>query len=107
MSEQTHSLAAILVRLNEREQQITAQAACVREQIEQLTGHLGELGRQLENVQITRKTLAELPEPQVPGAPVLTQDPPEHPAWWGGVTNEGRREPFRDCASVRMRRWAQ
>ncbi|MGH3626814.1 MAG: hypothetical protein ACRDRL_05145 [Sciscionella sp.] len=81
MSGPTHTLAAILVRLGEHEQQITVQAAAIREQVEQLTGHLGELQRQLEDLQTTRKTLAELPEPQVTSAPAVTKDPPEHPAY--------------------------
>ena len=81
MTAQTHSLAAILVRLTEREAQITSQADAIREQIEQLTGHLSELEQQLEHVRITRKTLADLPEPQTPSAPILTHDPPEHPAY--------------------------
>ena len=78
MTGQTHSLAAILVRLSEREAQITSQADAIREQIEQLTDYLGELEQQLEHVRITRKTLADLPEPS---APIPTHDPPEHPAY--------------------------
>ena len=81
MTGQPHSLAAILVRLTEREAQITSQADTIRKQIEQLTGHLGELGQQLGHVRITRKTLADLSEPQAPSAPILTHDPPEHPAY--------------------------
>ena len=81
MTEQPYALAAILVRLTEREQQIEAQAVAQRAQIEQLTRHLGELEQQLEHVRITRKTLADLPEPHLPSAPAVTQDPPEHPAY--------------------------
>lgn len=81
MTEQPYTLAAILVRLTEREQQIEAQAVALRAQIEQLKGHLGELEQQLEHVQITRKTLADLPEPDMPNAPTVTHDPPEHPAY--------------------------
>ncbi len=81
MTEQTHTLAAILVHLDAREQQIQAQAAAVREQLAQLTSHLGELGQQLEHVSITRKTLAGLPEPPEPSPTPVTQDPPEHPAY--------------------------
>ncbi|WP_245791797.1 hypothetical protein [Actinacidiphila rubida] len=81
MTEQPYTLSAILVRLDAREQQIEAQAMALRTQIEQLTSHLGELERQLEHVQITRKTLADLPEPDLPSAPPVTQDPPEHPAY--------------------------
>jgi DNA repair exonuclease SbcCD ATPase subunit len=81
MTGQPYTLAAILVRLTEREQQIEAQAVALRAQIEQLTRHLDELEHQLEHVQITRKTLADLPEPDLPSAPAVTQDPPEHPAY--------------------------
>jgi hypothetical protein len=81
MTEQPYTLAAILVRLNAREQRIETHAAALRAQIEQLTDHLGELEQQLEHVQITRKTLVDLPEPDVPSAPPVTQDPPEHPAY--------------------------
>ena len=81
MTEPPYTLAAILVRLDAREQQIQAQAVALRAQIEQLTSHLDELEQQLEHVQITRKTLTDLPEPQLPSAPAVTQDPPEHPAY--------------------------
>jgi hypothetical protein len=81
MTGQPYTLAAILVRLTEREQQIEVQAVALRAQIEQLTRHLDELEHQLEHVQITRKTLADLPEPDLPSAPAVTQDPPEHPAY--------------------------
>lgn len=81
MTEQPYTLAAILVRLDACEQQIEAQAIALRTQIEQLTSHLAELEQQLEHVQITRKTLADLPEPDVPSAPAVTEDPPEHPAY--------------------------
>ena len=81
MTEQTHTLAAILVRLSAHEQQVEAQAAAVREQLTQLTSHLGELEQQLEHVRITQKTLADLPEPPEPRTPILTRDPPEHPAY--------------------------
>lgn len=81
MTGQTHTLAAILVRLDAREQQIEAQAAALREQPAQLTSRLGELEGKLEHVRITRKTLAELPEPAKPSPAPVTQDPPEHPAY--------------------------
>jgi hypothetical protein len=79
MTEQAHALAAILVHLDTREQQIEAQAAVVRERLAQLTSRLGELGQRLEHVGITRKTLAELPELPEPSPAPLTQDPPSTP----------------------------
>ncbi|MFE6904436.1 hypothetical protein ACFVFJ_48005 [Streptomyces sp. NPDC057717] len=70
------TLGAVLARLEEREREITAQAEEAREQITQLTAQLDELGRAVEEVRITRKTLLELPDPQPP-APKL----PDHPAY--------------------------
>lgn len=81
MTAPTDTLAALLVRLEAREQQIEAQAASVREQITELTARIGELAEQLEHVKITRKTLLELPEPPRPATPAVTSDPPEHPAY--------------------------
>ncbi|MFE0458742.1 hypothetical protein ACFW1A_05700 [Kitasatospora sp. NPDC058965] len=60
------TLGAVLVRLEEREREIAAQAEQTREQITQLTAVLDELGRAAEEVRITRKTLLELPEPAPP-----------------------------------------
>jgi hypothetical protein len=73
------TLGAVLVRLEEREREITAQAEATREQIAQLTARLDELGRAAEEVRITRKTLLELPDrqPPAPLAPKL----PDHPAY--------------------------
>ena len=73
------TLGAVLVRLEEREREITAQADATREQIAQLTARLEELGRAAEEVRITRKTLLELPDPQPPTplAPELL----DHPAY--------------------------
>ncbi|MFE6554270.1 hypothetical protein ACFVHS_38645 [Streptomyces sp. NPDC057746] len=62
MTGEEPTLGAVLVRLEEREWEITAQA----EQIAQLTALLDELGRAVEEVRITRKTLLELPEPGPP-----------------------------------------
>ncbi|MDH6222725.1 hypothetical protein [Streptomyces pseudovenezuelae] len=64
------TFGAVLVRLEEREREITAQADATREQIAQLTARLDELCRAAEEVRITRKTLLELPDPQPPAAPV-------------------------------------
>jgi hypothetical protein len=65
----------VLVRLEEREREITAQADATREQI----ARLNELGRAAEEVRITRKTLLELPDPQPPAAPAPQL--PDHPAY--------------------------
>lgn len=81
MNEPTHTLGAILVHLDAREAAIMAQAATAREQIQQLTAHLLDLDQQLEQIRITRKTLAELPEPATSTSPHRIQDPPEHPAY--------------------------
>lgn len=62
------TLGAVLVRLEEREREIAAQADETREQVTRLTTVLDELGRAAEEVRITRKTLLELPDP-VPPAP--------------------------------------
>jgi hypothetical protein len=73
------TLGAVLVRLEEREREITAQAEQTREQITQLTAHLDELGRAAEEVRITRKTLLELPDPGSPAPPAPKL--PDHPAY--------------------------
>lgn len=44
-------------------------------------GNLDELEQQLAHAQITRKTLADLPEPSAPSAQPMAEDPPEHPAY--------------------------
>ncbi|MEW1649089.1 hypothetical protein [Streptomyces sp. NPDC091219] len=69
----------MLVRLKEREREITAQPDGTREQIAQLTARLDELGRATEEVRITRKTLLELPDPQPPAPPAPKL--PDHPAY--------------------------
>ncbi|MFF8846490.1 hypothetical protein ACF08N_27875 [Streptomyces sp. NPDC015127] len=73
------TLGAVLVRLEELEREITAQAEATREQIAQLTTRLDELGRAAEEVRITRKTLLELPDPQPPAPPA--PELPDHPAY--------------------------
>lgn len=73
------TLAAVLARLEEREQELTAQAEATREQIAQLTARLDELGRAVEDVRITRKTLLELPAPAPPAPPAPKL--PDHPAY--------------------------
>ncbi|MEU1276643.1 hypothetical protein [Streptomyces sp. NPDC005799] len=69
----------MLVRLEEQEREITAQAEATREQIAQLTARLDELGRAAEEVRITRKTLLALPDPQPPAPPPPKL--PDHPAY--------------------------
>lgn len=73
------TLGAVLARLEEQEQELAVQAETTREQIAQLTARLDELGRAVEEVRITRKTLLALPDPQPPAplAPKL----PDHPAY--------------------------
>lgn len=73
------TLGAVLARLEEREREITAQAETMREQITQLTARLDELGRAAGEVQVTRKTLLELPDPGPPAPPAPTL--PDHPAY--------------------------
>ncbi|GAX58714.1 hypothetical protein [Streptomyces olivochromogenes] len=73
------TLGAVLVRLEEREGEIAAQAETTREQIAQLTARLDELGRAAEEVRITRKTLLKLPDPQPPTPPPAKL--PDHPAY--------------------------
>ncbi|MEV5530761.1 hypothetical protein [Streptomyces prunicolor] len=73
------TLGAVLVRLEEWQREITAQADATREQIAQLTARLDELCRAAEEVRITRKTLLELPDPQPPAAPASQL--PDHPAY--------------------------
>ncbi|MGD3110917.1 hypothetical protein [Streptomyces sp. YGL11-2] len=79
MSGRELTLGAVLVRLEEREREIAAQAETTREQITQLTARLDELGRAAEEVRITHKTLLELPgrQPPAPPAPKL----PDYPAY--------------------------
>jgi hypothetical protein len=73
------TLGALLARLEEREQEIAAQAETTGEQIAQLTARLDELGRAAEEVRITRKTLLGLPDPQPPARPAPKL--PDHPAY--------------------------
>ncbi|MFE2522056.1 hypothetical protein ACFXG9_43705, partial [Streptomyces mirabilis] len=73
------TLGAVLVRLEEREGEIAAQAETTREQIAQLTARLDELDRAAEEVRITRKTLLELPDPLPPAPPPSKL--PDHPAY--------------------------
>ncbi|MEU9979383.1 hypothetical protein [Streptomyces sp. NPDC051014] len=71
------TLGALLVRLDEREREIAAQAETAREKIVELTPLLDGLDTAAEEIRITRKTLLELPEqpPPTPQAAKL----PDHP----------------------------
>ncbi|MGV9270081.1 hypothetical protein ACWDRR_36135 [Kitasatospora sp. NPDC003701] len=73
------SLGALLVRLEERERQIAAQAEATREKIAELTALLDGFDTAAQEIRITRKTLLELPDSRSsePSAPKL----PDHPAY--------------------------
>ncbi|RKE02919.1 hypothetical protein [Streptomyces sp. TLI_171] len=75
------TLGAVLVRLEERERDIVAQAEQTRAQITQLTAMLDELGRAAEEVRITRKTLLELPEPTPPTLSAAGSELPDKAAY--------------------------
>ncbi len=75
------TLGAVLVRLEEREREITAQAEETREEIKQLTAMLDELGRAAEEVRITRKTLLQLPDPAPPAPSAVTPALPDGAAY--------------------------
>ncbi|MEN8655466.1 hypothetical protein ABCR94_34040 [Streptomyces sp. 21So2-11] len=71
---------AVLAYVEARENEVCEQAGRLRDQIAELTAHLREFDTESENLQITRKTLLNIPAP----APV--DDPPhaevpEHPAY--------------------------
>ncbi|MCY0923903.1 hypothetical protein OS965_38220 [Streptomyces sp. H27-G5] len=69
---------AVLAYVEARESEVSEQAGRLRNQIAELTTHLRELDTESENLQITRKTLLNLPAPvdDPPHAEV-----PEHPAY--------------------------
>jgi len=75
------TLGAVLVRLEEREREITAQAEETREQITRLTAVLDELGQAGEEVRITRKTLLELLDPATPAPPASAPELPDGAAY--------------------------
>ncbi|PBC92740.1 hypothetical protein BX281_0434 [Streptomyces sp. Ag82_O1-15] len=75
------TLGAVLVRLEEREREIAAQAEETREQITRLTAVLNELGRAAEEVRITRKTLLELPDPAPPAPSASAPELPDGAAY--------------------------
>ncbi|MFJ9712016.1 hypothetical protein [Streptomyces sp. NPDC101234] len=63
------TLGALLVRLEERQREIAAQAEAAREKIAELTALLDGLDTAAEEIRITRKTLLELPDPEAPVPP--------------------------------------
>ncbi|MFJ4633378.1 hypothetical protein [Streptomyces sp. NPDC088847] len=75
------TLGAVLVRLEEREREIAAQADETREQVTRLTAVLDELGRAAEEVRITRKTLLELPDPAPPAPSTSAPELPDGAAY--------------------------
>jgi hypothetical protein len=75
------TLGALLARLEEREEQITAQAEAARAEIAELTALLAELDRSAEHLTITRKTLLELPDEPPPTPPTPSPVLPDHPAY--------------------------
>ncbi|MEV6012709.1 hypothetical protein AB0M29_38735 [Streptomyces sp. NPDC051976] len=75
------TLGAVVVRLEEREREIAAQAEETREQITRLTAVLDELGRAAEAVRITRKTLLEVSDPAPPALSASAAELPEGAAY--------------------------
>ncbi|MYW42098.1 hypothetical protein, partial [Streptomyces sp. SID161] len=73
------TLGAVLVRLEEQERDLAAQADAVRTRITELTVQLEEFARAAEEARITRKTLLALPEQAPPTPP--TAKLPGHPAY--------------------------
>ncbi|MFE3038339.1 hypothetical protein ACFXKY_42600 [Streptomyces canus] len=79
MSNSELTLGAVLVRLEEQEREIAAQAEATRGRIAELSAQLEEFDRIAEEVRITRKTLLVLPDPSPPTPP--TAELPDHPAY--------------------------
>ncbi|MEV7393240.1 MULTISPECIES: hypothetical protein [unclassified Streptomyces] len=73
------TLGALLVRLEERQREIAAQAEAAREEIADLTALLDGLDTAAEEIRITRKALLELPDPEPPVTPAAQL--PGHPAY--------------------------
>ncbi len=69
---------AVLAHVEVRMSEVAEQAGRLRDQIAELTAHLGELDTESENLQITRKTLLSLPAPAP--APTPTSAPAPAPA---------------------------
>ena len=71
------NLQPLLARLAYHEQQVTAGAERLREQIAELTGRLREAQAELEHLRITRKTILALPDEDTPRPPA--PEPPTQP----------------------------
>ncbi|WP_052808905.1 hypothetical protein [Streptomyces natalensis] len=71
---------AILVHIEDRERELSDQAEQLRARIEELTGQLGEIDAESENLRITHKTLLALPL-SPPAAEPDRPDIPEYPAY--------------------------
>jgi hypothetical protein len=71
---------AVLAYIEVRMSEVAEQAGRLRDQIAGLTARLGELDAESENLQITRKTLLNLPAPAPVDDPPRTEAP-EHPAY--------------------------
>ncbi|WP_406135326.1 hypothetical protein [Streptomyces sp. NBC_01089] len=70
----------ILEHIETRERELAAQAEQLRTRIEELTGQLGEIEAESENLRITRKTLLTL-TPPAPATEPDRPDIPDHPAY--------------------------
>ncbi len=71
------NLEPLLARLATQEQQTTANAERLREQIAELTDRLREAEEELEHLHITRKTILSLPDEDTPRPPA--PEPPARP----------------------------
>ena len=71
---------AVLACIEVRESEVAEQTGQLRDQIAELTARLGELDTESENLQITRKTLRDLPA-RAPADDPLRTEAPEHPAY--------------------------
>ncbi|SCE16039.1 hypothetical protein GA0115245_123380, partial [Streptomyces sp. di188] len=73
------TLGAVLVRLEEREREIAAEAEALRQKITEFSALLDGLDKAAEEVRVTRKTLLDLPDQQQPAPPA--PELPDHPAY--------------------------
>lgn len=75
------TLGAVLVLLETREQQITAEQETVRAQIAELSAQLTEFEQEAASVTTTRQTLLALPDPEPAPATTPAPIPPDAPAY--------------------------
>ncbi|MET9388627.1 hypothetical protein ABZY09_48735 [Streptomyces sp. NPDC002928] len=75
------TLGAVLVLLETREQQITAEQETVRAQIAELSAQLTELEQEAASVTTTRQTLLALPDPEPAPPTTPAPIPPDAPAY--------------------------